>query len=155
MPLLDDLLLRLRRIWAPVGPAAGQPGVPEEAGAGLETEIADLTRELAGIDDEAAAMVRAAEEQAAGIRAAGLAEASRIGERARDELPAARAAQAARRVEDRQAEIAKILQAAEQAAREVRARASARMPELVGRVTAEVFGSVPAKEDHARLVGGG
>jgi hypothetical protein len=130
--------------------------VPEEAGAGLDTEIADLTLELAGIDDEAAAIGRDAEEQAAAIRAGARAEASLISEQARGELPAVRASEAARRVQDRQGEIAKILSEAEQSAREVRERASTRMPELVGRVAAEVFGSVAAaKEDHARVVGGG
>jgi F0F1-type ATP synthase membrane subunit b/b' len=155
LPLLDDLLLRFRRIWAPVGPVAGQTGVPEEAGAGLDTEITDLSRELAAIDDEATAILRAAEEQAAGIRAAAHAEASRIGEQARTDLPGVRASQAARRVEERQAEIGQVLAAAEQSAGEIRERARSRMPELVDRVAAEVFGSVAAaKEDHARVLGG-
>lgn len=155
MPLLDDLLLRLRRIWAPVGPAAGQAGVPEEAGAGLDAEIADLSRELAAIDDEAIAILRAAEEQAAGIRSAAHLEASRISEQARTQLPRVRASQAARRIEERQAEIAQVLSAARQSAGEIREGARSRMPLLVGRIADEVFGSVvAAKENHARVVGG-
>ncbi len=156
MPLLNDLLLRLRRIWAPVGPAAGHAGVPEEAGTGLETEIADLAHELAAIDNEAMTIERDAKEKAAAIREAARAEASRIREQARGQLPAVRASQAARRVEDRQGEIASVLLAAEQSARAVRDRANARMPALVGRVVGEVFRSVAAaKEDHAGVVGGG
>lgn len=155
MPLLQDLLVRFRRIWSPPGPVAGQAGVPEEAGANFDEEIRDLSVELAAIDREADDMVRAAEQQAASISEEAEAESARMVEDARTRLPAIRAKRAAARIQDRQAASARVIAEAESRAAELRAHARFRMPELVAGAVDDVFAGLTAPEEgHARVVGG-
>lgn len=155
MPLVQDLLLRFRRIWSPPGPVAGQAGVPEEAGANFDDEIRDLSVELAAIDRQADDMMRAAERQAASAGEAAEAESARIVEEVRTRLPAIRAERAAARIKDRQADSDRVIAEAESRAAELRARARSRMPDLVSAVVDDVFARLMAPEEvHARIVGG-
>lgn len=156
MPLIEDLLLRFRRVWAPPGPVAGQAGVPEDAAAHLNDELRDLTAALQAIEDEGDEIVRAAQTQAATIAEAARAESARIVEAARAVAPSVRAERAAARVRDRQAEIDRVIGDAERDAAAIRERARARMHPLVSRVVADVLAvASPAEEEgHARVVGG-
>jgi ElaB/YqjD/DUF883 family membrane-anchored ribosome-binding protein len=154
MPLLEDLLLRFRRIWSPPGGVVGQAGVPEEAGARLDDEIREVSAVLAQIDDEAAAVVASAGRQAASTLAAADAESARLVESARARLPQVRAQSAAARLHLRQTAIDHVLAESEARAREVGDHARARMPALVAQVVEEMLGSTAVEEDHARVVGG-
>ena len=156
MPLLEDLLLRFRRIWSPPGAVVGQPGVPEEAGVRLDEEVRELTAELAAIDADAARQEQAGDAQAAAIREAASAEAQHIVEEARARLPALRAERAASRTLERQAGIERLVEEARRQHEEVIARARARMPELVRGVVDAVFAEAAEEEvAHAGVVGGG
>lgn len=156
MPLLEDLLLRFRRVWAPPGPVAGQAGVPEDLGAHVDDELRELTAELNAIDLEGQELLRAAQIEAASITDAARIESERLAEEARLRVPEVRAGRAAQRVLDRQAEIDGLLTAAEKQAAELRARARSRMPPVVDEVAAAVFAGVDASEvDGARVMGGG
>ena len=155
MPLIEDLLLRFRRVWAPPGPVAGQAGVPEDAAAHLNDELRDLTTALQTIEDEGAEIVRAAQAEAVSIAEAARAESARIVEAARAGAPTVRAERAAARVRDRQAEIDRVIAAAEREAVAIRERARSRMQTVVSLVVADVLASAsPEEERHARVVGG-
>ncbi len=156
MPLLEDLLLRFRRIWSPPGPVAGQPGVPEEAGARLDDEVRELSGELGSIDEEAAGIERDAAHQAAGIVDAAAAEAERTVADARARLPSLRAERAALRIRDRQADVERVVAEAGKEGAALLVRARSRTPELVKALVEEVFAEAETPEEgHARVLGGG
>lgn len=156
MPLIEDLLLRFRRVWAPPGPVAGQAGVPEDAAAHLNDELRDLTAALHAIEDEGDEILRAAHAQATSMVETARAESARIVEAARAGAPTVRAERAAARVRDRQAEIDRLIAAAEMEAAAIRERAREPMQRLAARVAADVLGSAGREEEsHARVVGGG
>ncbi|MFI4972093.1 MAG: hypothetical protein WCC30_05515 [Candidatus Dormiibacterota bacterium] len=156
MPLLEDFLLRFRRVWAPPGPVAGQAPVPADLEARIDDELHELTSALSAIDDEGRSIVQAAESEAAKIVAAAQPEADRLIESARGKLPEVRATSATARISDRKAETDELIANAEKQAVDLRNRAMTRMQSFAGRVVIDVFedaaGSV--KEEHARLVGG-
>lgn len=154
MPLLEDLLLRFRRVWAPPGPVVGQPGVPTDLAAGLDDELRDLSIELAAIAREGEGVVQAAEAEARSIIDAARTESVRIVEAARIAAPEVRRSKAAAKIRDRRAEIDRLIADAQAAAGEIRFRAQERMPPLIERVVADVLAEQP-EEEHARVVGGG
>lgn len=154
MPLLEDLLLRFRRVWAPPGPVAGQAGVPEDTAATLDDELRELSVELAAIDEKGLEVVRRAETEATGIVAAARAEAESIVQAARARAPAVRAERAAARVRDRAGEIQRLLAGAERDAASIRDNARSRMPAVVDKVVEAVFAHAGASEvEHVSVVG--
>lgn len=154
MPLLEDLLLRFRRVWAPPGPVAGQAGVPEDQGGRVDDELRELSAALNSVDLEAQDLLRAAEVEAASIADAGRIESERIAEEARLRAPDARARRAAQRVIDRQTEIDGLLAEAERQAVELRARSRSRMQPVVDDVAAEILAGADASGvDGARVMG--
>jgi len=154
VPLLEDLLLRFRRVWAPPGPVAGQSGVPEDLAATTDDELRDLSLALAAIDENGRAIVVESERQAAAIISAAMTESARIVETARERAPRVRADRAASRVRDRSAEIERLLAAAARDADAIRARASQGMEPAVARVVANVYGTPASSEvESARVVG--
>lgn len=154
MPLLEDLLLRFRRVWAPPGPVAGQAGVPEDLAATIEDELRDLSDELAAIDRRGQDVVSRAQAESAAIAASAMAEAASMVEAARTRAPHARADSAARRVSDRGDEIERVLARAAADARSLREGAEPRMRPLVDKVVEEVFASASGSEARdARVVG--
>ena len=156
MPLLEDLLLRFRRVWAPPGPVEGQSGVPADLERTLDDELRELTLALSAIDREGQAIVQAAESEAAAIIAGARGESARIVEAARSRVPDVRAGKAAARTQDREEDVKALLANAETGAREMRARARSRMQPLVDRVKADVFAESAGswEEQHARVMGG-
>lgn len=156
VPLLEDLLLRFRRVWAPPGPAAGQAGVPEDAAAHRGDELHEVFEALQAIEDEGREVIRIAEAEAASVGEAARAECGQILEAARTRAPQVRAARAALRVREREADIDQLIAAAEQQARAIRERARARAQPIVDQVVADVFAATTSLEEgHARVVGGG
>jgi cell division septum initiation protein DivIVA len=157
MPLLEDFLLRFRRVWAPPGPVAGQAAVPADLEARVDDELRELTSALSAIDDEGKSIIQAAEAEAARIVAAAQSEADRLIETARGKLPEVRATKAAACIRDRTTERDQLIAKAEKRAIDLHDRAVARMQSVAGRVVSDVFedmaGSV--EEEHARVVGGG
>jgi len=152
VPLLEDLLLRFRRVWAPPGPVEGQAGVPTDLQGKLDDELRELTVELSSIDQEGQAILQAAESEGAAIVAAARAEAVRMVEAARAGLPEVRAKSAATRIKDRQAQIDQLIAKAESDAEAIRSRARSRLQPFVELVTEDVFAGL--KEQHARVMGG-
>jgi cell division septum initiation protein DivIVA len=157
MPLLEDILLRFRRVWAAPGPGAGQSAVPVDLEVRLDDELSELTSALSAIDEEGRSVVQAAEKEAAGILAAARSEAERTIQTARSGLPEVRATRAAARIRDRSADINHLIAEAEKRASDLRDRARPRMQGFVDRAVNDVFADTPglAKEEHARVVGGG
>ncbi len=155
MPLLEDLLLRFRRVWAPPGPVAGQPGVPSDLAAELDDELRDLSIGLAAIAREGEGIVQAAEAEARSIIDSARAEAVRLVEAARIAAPAVRSQKASAKIRDRESEIQRLVADAEEEAAALRRRGRSRMQQVVERVVADVFAGQPAEEQHARVVGGG
>lgn len=155
MPLLEDILLRFRRVWAPPGPAAGQPGVPTDLAAGLDDELRDLTVELAAIAREGQAIVQAAEAEARSIVDSARSEAVRIVEAATVAAPQLRTQRAAEKIRDRRAEIDRLIGVAQAEATTLEQTARARMQPVIERVVSDIFAAQPAEEQHARVVGGG
>ena len=154
MPLLEDLLLRFRRVWAPPGPVLGQPGVPTDLAAGLDDELRDLSIELAAIAREGQGVVEAAEAAARSIIDAARTQSVRIVEAARVAAPEVRSSKAAATIRDRRVEIDRLIADAQAAAAEITSRSQDRMPPLIERVVAEVLTEQP-EEEHARVMGGG
>jgi cell division septum initiation protein DivIVA len=156
MPLLDDFLLRFRRVWAPPGPAAGQAAVPADLEARVDDELSELTSALNAIDGEGKSIVQAAEAEAAKVLAAAQSEADRLIETARGKLPEVRASRATARISDRKTERDQLIASAEKQAVDLRDRAMTRMQSFAGRVVGDVFEQVAGsvKEEHARVVGG-
>jgi len=156
MPLLEDFLLRFRRVWAPPGPVAGQAPVPADLEARIDDELHELTSALSAIDDEGKSIVQSAESEAAKIVAAAQSEADRVIESARGKLPEVRASSATARISNRKTEADQVIASAEKQAIDLRDRAVARMQSFAGRVVGDVFEQVAGsvKEEHARVVGG-
>jgi hypothetical protein len=157
MPLLEDLLLRFRRVWAPPGPVQGQAGVPVDLERSLDDELRELTVALSAIDLEGEAIVQAAESEAAAIIAVARAESVRAVDVARARVPDVRAGKAAARIQEREEGVIALIAKAERDASEMRSRARSRMEPLVDRVKADVLGEVASsvEEQHARVMGGG
>ena len=157
MPLLEDLLLRFRRVWAPPGPVEGQAGVPADLERSLDDELRELTVALSAIDREGEAIVRAAESEAAAIIAVARAESVRVVDGARARVPDVRAGKAAARIQEREEGVIALIAKAESDASEMRSRARSRMAPLVDRVKADVLDELasPVEEQHARVMGGG
>ena len=157
MPLLEDLLLRFRRVWAPPGPVTGQAGVPADLDARIENELQQLTVQLAGFEAESEAVVHDAQLRADAIIAAARAAAEHDLVAARSRLSEVRARSALARASRREADIARLMETAEREAEAVRVRAGTHRALLVEAAVDEVFAGLPArdKEDRASAVGGG
>ncbi len=156
MPLLEDLLLRFRRVWAPPGPVEGQAGVPADLERTLDDELRALTVALNAIDQEGQVIVQAAESEAAAIIAAARAESVRIVESARSRVPDVRAGKAAARIRDREEDVKALIAKAEGGAKEMQSRARSRMQPFIDRVKADVLAESAGslEEQHARVMGG-
>jgi ElaB/YqjD/DUF883 family membrane-anchored ribosome-binding protein len=157
MPLLEDILLRFRRVWAPPGPVVGQAAVPTDFEARVDDELRELTSALSAIDEEGQSVVRAAESEAAKLIAAARSEAERAIQTARSRLPEVRATRAAARIRDSEADINDLVAEAEEQARDLRDRARSRMQGVVDTAVTDVFADTAGslEEEHARIVGGG
>ena len=154
MPLLEDLLLRFRRVWAPPGPVVGQAGVPTDLVARLDDELRELTGELTALDEEAQAVVGAAEADAARLVAAARTAADEGARLAQSRLPKVRASGAAARVRDRQSVMDDVIKQAAGDAADLRERSRARMKSMVEMILSDLFR--PAlEESDAHVVGGG
>ena len=156
MPLLEDFLLRFRRVWAPPGAAAGQASVPTDLEAQIDDELHDLTSALSAIDLEGKSIVQSAESEAARILDAYQSEADRVIESARGKLPEVRASSATARISSRKSEADELIADARKQAVDAGDRAMTRMQSFAGRVVSEAFEQVAGsvKEEHARVVGG-
>jgi cell division septum initiation protein DivIVA len=156
MPLLEDLLLRFRRVWSPPGPVTGQAGVPEEAGTHLDDELRDVTAALDEIEREGQDLVQAAESKAAEIVGAARLESERIVEAARRSAPRVRADNAAACIRDRQQEINVLIATAEDEADDIRMRARSRIRAVVDGVVADIYVRTSSSEGQgAGLMGRG
>lgn len=157
MPLLEDFLLRFRRVWASPGPVAGLAAVPADLEAGVDEELRELTSSLDAIDEEGRSIVQAAEDAAASIVALAQSEADRTIEVARATLPEVRTTKAAASIRDRRTDRDQLIATAEKQAIDLRLRALARMQSVAGRVVSDVFEDIAGsvEEEHARVVGGG
>lgn len=157
MPLLEDFLLRFRRVWAPPGPASGQSAVPIDLEARVDDELRELTSALRTIDEEGQSIVRAAEAEAAKIIALAQSEAERPIQSARSKLPEVRATRAAARIRDRETEMKGLLAEAEKQAGALRGRGRSRLHDVVDKALTAVFADTDGslEEEHARVVGGG
>jgi cell division septum initiation protein DivIVA len=156
VPMIQDFLLRFRGVWAPPGPAAGQAGVPADRRADLDHELRDLSDALETTEREAQEIVGAGEAEANAIAEAAGSESVRIVEEARLSAPQVRAQRAAARIQDRRAEIDRLISAAEADAAAVQVRAGSRVQPLVELIVAGFFAAQPAAgEQHARVMGGG
>lgn len=155
MPLLEDLLLRFRRVWAPPGPVTGQAGVPADLDARLENELQQLTVQLAAVEAECDAIVRDAEREAEAILSGARQKADRALAEARASIPTVRSNSAVSRASRREAEIEKLLDDAAARAAEVRRRAETRMRPVVAEAVRSVFADLAeqAKENGAGAVG--
>lgn len=154
MPLLEDLLLRFRRVWAPPGPVVGQAGVPTDLVARLDDELRELTEELAALDEEAQALERAAEAEAAGLVAAARAAVDDDMRLAQSRLPEVRASGAAARIRDRQSVMEGVMVQAARDAGDLRERSRERMTGVVEAVLSDLFMQA-LEESDAHVVGGG
>jgi ElaB/YqjD/DUF883 family membrane-anchored ribosome-binding protein len=157
MPLLEDFLLRFRRVWAPPGPVTGQAAVPADLDARVDDELRELTSELRAIDEGGQSVVRAAESEAATIIAAARSEAESAIQAARSRLPEVRATRAAARIRDREADLNDVIAEAAKQAADLRDRARSRMQDFVDKAVTDVFADTAEslEEEHARIVGGG
>jgi hypothetical protein len=155
MPLLEDLLLRFRRGWAPPGPVAGQGAVPVDLEARVEDELRGLTADLNVIEQEGQEVVRTAKAEAVTILAAARAEAERTVESARSRLPRVRATSAAGRIRDREAKVDDLLASAESQAADLRSRARSRTSGVADQVVADVFAGIDSASEvpNVRVVG--
>ncbi|HSP08877.1 MAG TPA: hypothetical protein VLU92_04705 [Candidatus Dormibacteraeota bacterium] len=154
MPLLEDLLLRFRRVWAPPGPVVGQAGVPADLVARLDDELRELTQALAALDEEAQALVRAAEAEATRLVAAaqmGVDEDARL---TQSRLPEVRASGAAARIRDRESVMDDLMKRAVADAADLRKRSRQRIESMVAAVVSELCTPV-LEESDAHVMGGG
>ncbi len=154
MPLLEDFLLRFRRVWAPPGPVVGQAGVPTDLEARLDDELRELTEQLAALDEEAQAVVRAAEAEAARLVATAQAAVDDDARLAQSGLPEVRANGAAARIHDRQSVMEDVMVRAARDAADLRERSRERMAGLVELVLSDLF-TQALEESDAHVVGGG
>lgn len=154
MPLLEDFLLRFRRVWAPPGPVVGQAGVPTDLEARLDDELRELTEQLAALDEEAQAVVRAAEAEAARLVATAQAAVDDDARLARSGLPEVRASGAAARIHDRQSVMDDVMVRAARDAADLRERSRERMAGVVELVLSDLF-TQASEESDAHVVGGG
>jgi cell division septum initiation protein DivIVA len=155
--MLEDFLLRFRRVWAPRGPAAGQAAVPTDEKSRISDELRELTAALKAIEQEGVEIVLAAEKEAAEVIASAQAEAERATETARSRLPEVRASRAGARFRDREATIEALAADAQKAAQDLRTRAHSRMPDVTKGVLADIFAITEGSSEgrHASVVGGG
>jgi hypothetical protein len=157
MPLLEDFLLRFRRVWSPPGAVGGQAAVPADARARVEDELRELTAALDVIEREGQAIVNDAQAQAAAILAAARTEAEHRIEAARTKVPQQRSLSASARIRDRGTEVSARIADAERQAGDITSRARARVQHLVDQVTADAFVGIEGTSEvaSARVVGGG
>jgi hypothetical protein len=157
MPLLQDLLLRFRRVWSPPGAVVGQAAVPVDVQARVEDELRELTAALEVIEREGEAIVRDAQAQAASILTAARTEAERRIESARAKVPEQRSQSAAARIRHQGKEITARIAEAERQAGAIGSHASVRMKHLVDQVTADAYAGIESTSEvtSARVVGGG
>jgi hypothetical protein len=144
---IAELLERFRHPATPGAPVAAG-GVPEDAAADLEAELRPLLAALDEVEDEARAVIEAANAEATAVRERGAHDAEAILDQARRQAAALRTAPP-----DEDAgggEASTILAAAEAMADAIRRRARGRIPGLVARVMAAVTGTaVPEVSDVA------
>jgi vacuolar-type H+-ATPase subunit H len=139
MPVLGELLERLRRVRLPPGAAAGVP-VPT-AGAELSGEVALLFGRLDEIEQRGGVVVSTARSEAAELEAVAVRERSRLLEDARAEAERIAAKLLAELRASSQERARSILADAERDAERVLARGRERTPGLVQEVIAAVLES--------------
>lgn len=136
---LRDFLQRLRRAWAPPGPALARIAPPTDVSARLKDEIRPVLSAIAELQ-RSAAQVR---KEADGKASAMLEEADRTADgkvrEAESSAPGARAAAAKGRHDAVDAEIGQVRSASEKEVARIEATARERMGELVDQVAACVL----------------
>lgn len=132
---LPDLLRRLRRAWAPPGPALTRVAPPTDAAARLRAEIAPLLQAVAEIQSAADAVRKDADATAARVLDESRADADRTARQAEQQAPAARAAAAKKKQEAVETELTRILERGGTEAARIDAAAKERIPAMVERVT--------------------
>jgi vacuolar-type H+-ATPase subunit H len=136
---LRDFLWRLRRAWAPPGPALERVAPPTDVRARLKKEIQPVLDAIAELQRSAEQVRTGAREEASEM----IEEATRLADgkvrEAEISAPEARAAAAKRRHESVYEEIDRVLEASEAEAARIAERTRDRLPEMVDRVTACVL----------------
>jgi hypothetical protein len=142
---IAELLERFRHPATPGAPVAAG-GVPDDAAADLLAELRPLLAAVDEVDDEARAVMDAANAEANALRERGAHDAEAILDEARRQAAALRTAPPDEDAGDGEARA--TLAAAEAEADTVRMRARGRIPGLVARVMADVAGpAVPEGND--------
>jgi hypothetical protein len=149
MARVRDLLYRFRPAGAPG--AASASGVPADRAADLNVELEPLFAALASTEHECAAIVKAAERDAAAIRARDAERAQAIVASARSRAAAERASASANIRERTAIRSGRDLAGVEREAAQFRQRAADRLPPLVGAVLDRTRALVDAEPDQPRV----
>jgi len=136
---LPDLLRRLRRAWAPPGPALLRVALPTDTQARLRAEVAPLLQAIAALQSEASRVRADADAAAARLLDAAHVDAERTARDAEQQAPTARAEAAKKKQDAAEADIARTLDAGRSEAARIDAAAKERLPALVERVMACVL----------------
>lgn len=136
---LPDLLQRLRRAWAPPGPALTRIAPPADRAARLRAEVQPLLELIAAVQQSADAVRTDAEKTAARLVEAATQDAARKVREAEGSASTARAAAAKRKQDEMDAEIGRITRAAEERVAGIEVMSKERLAGLVGEVTACVL----------------
>lgn len=131
---LPELLRRLRRAWAPPGPALARVAPPTDTTARLRAEIEPLLKAIAELQKSADSVRDNAENKAAQIVAEATAKAEQDVREAERSAPEARATAAKRRHEAVDEEIGQVMKSGEAEVARVQAVSAKRMAELADRV---------------------
>ncbi|MFE1248439.1 hypothetical protein [Streptomyces sp. NPDC058735] len=151
MPGFREFLARFRPAGSP-GPAVGG-NVPADRSAELAAELSPPLALLDEATAEAAALVEAAEREAAERRRHAAERAERTVSGARARAPEVRKETAARLVAEAEAEAARAEAASRAYVRELRRRAAERTPALADRLVARVAGELAGEPPGARRTG--
>ncbi|MGK4585292.1 hypothetical protein [Kitasatospora sp. HPMI-4] len=131
-----DFLARFR----PTGtPGAAATGVPADRAAELAAELGPSLNQLTQAQNEAATIRADAADRAEQVRREAAEQAAELIAQARAGAPKVREEAGAAVRRSVEAEVARLLDAAERSAEQVRRRARERMPALVDRIAAEAF----------------
>ena len=149
---IAELLERFRHPATPGAPVAAG-GVPEDAAADLQAELRPLLAAVDEVEDEARAVIEAANAEAAAVRERGAHDAEAILDDARRKAAALRTAPPDADGGDGEARA--ILAAGEAEADAIRRRARGRIPGPVARVLAGVAGTAVPEESDVAGVGRG
>jgi hypothetical protein len=136
---LPDLLRRLRRAWAPPGPALARVAPPTDTAALLRAEIQPLLQAISELQKAAEAVRSEAARTAAQQLDAAAAAADRTARDAENAAPASRAAGAKQKREVVEAEIAKVVADGDERVAAIQAMSKERLAGLAEEVKACVL----------------